>query len=627
MESDRAGAGDATPPATLVLTGLSAHVNGRQVLDRVDLTVEAGEVHGLMNRQQDEISLLCQTIVGYLPVSEGTIHIAGRDVTKCSAREIQALGVEYTGGQPMLQVGMTVAENLALGGKWSASGLFTRKSLTAEIQEWLDAEGFEIDARAMVYDLPYSDYAFIEVLNRLRRNPRLLIVDQTLERLSDRRKSHLLAFFRRRIGENRMSVLWTGNEVEDLLLQADRISVMRERHIILTDRVENLNRLYIIRLCFDKMSTGEIVSRPEFYELMHYIDAALSDVPMCVLVLDLDRRVRFLNHAAQRLFCSPSDTVTNRSLEDILGVNNARLHEVVMAAVARNEDFNAHSIICNEDDRRKIADFKLRVIRDSDRIVGHLLTIDDVSDAEHLRQRAMVTENLKNIGLLAAGVAHEVNNPLEIMTNLISYLRLTNTDPKAAELLGKVEQEAERIQHIVDNLVLFSGRRDKPVRTMDVRNLIREILDLLGFHVRDLNIDFTFHGGDKPLWIDADHNEMRQVFLNLLRNSIDALRETGGHIRIEASEVVEFEQTKVRITVSDDGPGIRLAHIDDIFLPFVSDKVGAGSHNQGLGLSIVYNLVREQGGVISVSNLARQGCQFVLEFPSSPVARDVPAPL
>ena len=609
--------------ARLVLSDVSANMNGRQVLDHVDLRVEAGEIHGLVNRQHDEKSMLCKAIIGELPVSGGGIALSGVDITGLSAREIHGLGVEYAGGQPMLQAGMTVADNLALGGKWSAGRLFTRRSLNAEIQAWLDAEGFDLDASRRVLELPYSDHAVVEILNRLRREPKLLIVDETLDRLSEKRQRELLAAFRRGTERRGMSVLWTGNEMENLLLRADRISVMRENHIILTDKVSNLNQLYIIRLCFDQLSDDGVVSRPQFYELMHFIDAALSDVPMCVLVMDLDRRVRFLNHAAQRLFSCEGETVTDRSLREVLGASNSRLHEVVMNAAAGQDDFNARSIVFNEYDRRKIADVKLRGIRDKSHVVGHLLTIDDVSDAEHQRQRAMVSENLKNIGLLAAGVAHEVNNPLEIMTNLVSYLRLTATDAKTGELLAKVEQEAERIQKIVDNLVLFSGRRDKPVRTMDIRLLIGEILDLIGFHVRDMNIEFAFKASDKPLYIDADHNEMRQVFLNLVRNSIEALRENGGHVRIDAEEVREFDQTKIRLTMTDDGPGIGMEHVEDVFLPFVSEKIGDGP-NQGLGLSIVYNLVREHGGVISVKNLPVRGCQFVLEFPASAAPGTLP---
>ena len=613
---DAATAVNATRPARLELAGVSANVHGRQVLDDVDLIVEAGEIHGLINRQHDERSMLCKAIIGDLPISGGRILYNGADITGLSPRETLALGVEYTGGQPLLQIDMTVAENLALGGDWNAGRLFSRKSLNAEIQTWLDAEGFDLDARRDVAQLTYSDFSYVEILNRLRRRPQLLVVDETMDRLPERRQLALLAAFRRAGAERGMSVLWSGNEIEDLLIRAGRISVMRKNHIMLTDKVSNLNQVYIIRLCYDQLNEEDTISRPEFYELMHFIDAALSDVPMCVLVMDLDRRVRFLNHAAQRLFACEGDTVTNRSLGEVLGGNNSRLQEVIMNAAIQQEELNARSIVLNEFDRRKIADVKLRVIRDQKQVVGHLLTIDDVSDSEHMRQRVMVTENLKNIGLLAAGVAHEVNNPLEIMTNLISYLRLTNSDAKVEELLGKVEMEAERIQKIVDNLVLFSGRRDKPVRTLDIRMLIGEILDLLGFHVRDMNIEFAFRAGDRPLCIEADHNEMRQVFLNLFRNSIEALRDGGGHIAIEADEVLEYNQRKVRIRMADDGPGIKLEHIEDIFLPFISDKIGSGP-NQGLGLSIVYNLVREHGGMIRVKNLPAAGCEFVLEFPAA----------
>jgi two-component system NtrC family sensor kinase len=211
-------------------------------------------------------------------------------------------------------------------------------------------------------------------------------------------------------------------------------------------------------------------------------------------------------------------------------------------------------------------------------------------------------------------VAHEVNDPLAIISNYLGFIRGEAADPEVVQAANLAQEETIRIQEIVDNLVTFSGKRPPGTAEVDVMALARELCALLRFHAGDREVRFVCAGPDFPLCVRADPNEMRQVFLNLFRNSLDAI-EGKGEIRTEAFLETGRDGTKrVKIVVADTGKGIQLKNTDDVFRPFITTKKGKNPH-QGLGLSIVYGIVEKYGGKIQAQNLPGGGCEFSLVFP------------
>ncbi len=221
----------------------------------------------------------------------------------------------------------------------------------------------------------------------------------------------------------------------------------------------------------------------------------------------------------------------------------------------------------------------------------------------------MLANNLSSVGLLAAGVAHEVNNPLAIISNYISFLLRRTPEGAERETILNIREETSRIQQIVNNLVAFSGRRDSYTGKCDLYASACELADLLQCNAKHSDIEFVIIPPDRQAEIAANPNEVRQMFVNLFRNSIEAMP-NGGVISIRFIA----DSDKLRLSVSDTGPGISVKNLEDIFLPFVSSKAGNGL-NQGLGLSIVHGLVEKFGGAISAHNLPGGGCEFRLSFP------------
>lgn len=236
--------------------------------------------------------------------------------------------------------------------------------------------------------------------------------------------------------------------------------------------------------------------------------------------------------------------------------------------------------------------------------------------ANQLRQaheRLIQNERLAVTGQLAAGVAHEINNPLAIIKNLIQLLRLAPSEQDFVKNLDAMEEELDRIARIVRGLLSFSRPPSLGGPPADVKRELEEVATLLAGSFRKRNIEFTVEcDPDLPLLqMSSDH--FRQVLINLLRNAEQAL-EQGGKISVRAfSRKDEAGKSFVQIEVEDNGCGISPENLSHIFEPFFTTK--RSKEGVGLGLSVTYGLVTAVGGKIEVSSEPGKGTLFIIQIP------------
>jgi signal transduction histidine kinase len=225
------------------------------------------------------------------------------------------------------------------------------------------------------------------------------------------------------------------------------------------------------------------------------------------------------------------------------------------------------------------------------------------------------TNKMAAIGRLGAGVAHEINNPLAIITekagllkDLLTFSEETPPKEKMVELVDSVLRSAERCGGITHRLLGFAKHMDVGHEAIDLDNLLREVLSFLDKEAayRRIRIDFAY--GEEPPMVVSDRGQLQQVFLNIINNAFAAV-DDGGHIEIGIEPVGE---DSVAISVADDGVGIPEAQIRQIFDPFFTTKKGAGT---GLGLSITYGIVQKLGGQISVRSQVGEGTSFTVTLP------------
>jgi signal transduction histidine kinase len=252
---------------------------------------------------------------------------------------------------------------------------------------------------------------------------------------------------------------------------------------------------------------------------------------------------------------------------------------------------------------------------DHDRIRLLEQSHESFENLKHFQAQMVQTEKLVSLGQLAAGAAHEINNPL---TGILGYSDLLVDDPTLGErqrvVAEKIRTLSRRIKTLVTSLLSFARRVPTEKLALDLNQVIASALHLSNLDLRGKHIQVQNEADPDLPHIFGDANQVLQVFFNLISNAVDALEEVGGgKLVIRTSH----DQEKLFIEFSDTGPGIKSPQ--QVFDPFFTTKpVGKGT---GLGLSICYGIVQEHGGRIECLNRPEGGATFVVEFPVTALNR------
>jgi two-component system NtrC family sensor kinase len=236
------------------------------------------------------------------------------------------------------------------------------------------------------------------------------------------------------------------------------------------------------------------------------------------------------------------------------------------------------------------------------------------AEREQLRQRLTQSEKLAALGQFVAGIAHELNNPLQGVLGHLELLRVTGAFPKQLRReVQTIYREADRAAKIVRNLLVFAGSRRVARRSVSLNAVLQKIVALRTPACRAANIELVRHYDDKLPRVQSDPLLLHQVFLNMVMNAEHAIAAQGGPGRIEITTAVSPARDRIVATVRDTGSGIAPETLPRIFEPFYTTKeVGQGT---GLGLAIAYGIVQDHGGSITAANHPNGGAVFTVEFP------------
>ncbi len=245
-------------------------------------------------------------------------------------------------------------------------------------------------------------------------------------------------------------------------------------------------------------------------------------------------------------------------------------------------------------------------------VVGRLVIVDDITERIELESQLSQAEKMSSIGLLAAGVAHEVNTPLAVISSYAQMLsKQIRGDDQKAMLLEKITQQTFRASEIVNNLLNFSRTSGTEFSEVSVNKVIKDTLGLLEHQFKTARVKIEEDLDAKLPLIQGNTGKLQQVFLNLVLNAKDAMA-GGGTLRVMTSN-----GSGVNVTIMDTGSGIAQEHIQRIYDPFFTTKTSQrdGRRGTGLGLSVTYGIIQEHAGKIRVESRVGEGTTFYLEFP------------
>ncbi len=247
--------------------------------------------------------------------------------------------------------------------------------------------------------------------------------------------------------------------------------------------------------------------------------------------------------------------------------------------------------------------------------IGRLIIFDDITEREELERRLVQADKLSSIGLLAAGVAHEVNTPLAVISTYAQMLaKQVSGDEQKAKLLDKIAKQTFRASEIVNSLLNFSRTSPTDFADVDLNRVIRETASLVEHQFQKAGVATDLALADSLPVVRGNSGKLQQVFLNLFINARDAMP-GGGLLKVSTRAEGGFAVIEVR----DTGQGIPQEHLARIYDPFFTTK--GPKKGTGLGLSITYGIVHEHEGVIEVDSSVGSGTRFRLEFPGVAVRR------
>jgi two-component system, NtrC family, sensor kinase len=344
--------------------------------------------------------------------------------------------------------------------------------------------------------------------------------------------------------------------------------------------------------------------------LKDFSENIVESLNVGVLAVDLEGRVEFWNTQLEGLTGILRADAVNRPLAEVLPA------DLEAEIAARADEDRVSSLykfhLRNREGRNLLVNVSIAPLAGkSGERLGRLILVDDITQRMRLEEQLVQTEKLTSLGLLAAGVAHEVNTPLAVISNYIQILakQLPADDPRH-NLIEKIVKQTFRASEIVNNLLNFSRTGTAEVREVDLNAVIAETLALVAHPFRNAHVQvIEALKSDLPPVLGSG-NRLQQVFLNLFLNAKDAMP-SGGMLEVRSAAT----NGCVEVEVTDTGLGIAGENLQRIFDPFFTTKaMGRGT---GLGLSVSYGIIKEHAGKIEVRSTPGKGTSFRLEFPTA----------
>jgi PAS domain S-box-containing protein len=350
----------------------------------------------------------------------------------------------------------------------------------------------------------------------------------------------------------------------------------------------------------------------EFERLKEFNENIVESINVGILAVDLDDRIESWNAQMEAMYALSRAEAIDQPLRAVFPV------EFVDALDAARNEHGVHHLykfpLTTRAGEQRTANIAIAPLMSRDFVaVGRIILVDDITERVSLETQLAQADKLSSIGLLAAGVAHEINTPLAVISSYAQLLtKQMRGDARIGPVLEKITQQSFRASEIANGLLNFSRTSTTEFRETNLNQVIRDTLSLLEHQLKTaqivVDLDLTEH---LPV-IHGNPGKLQQVFLNLLLNAKDAMP-GGGRLR-----VATLVNGHVEAIVADSGSGIAPENLKRIYDPFFTTKTmpkPGERRGTGLGLSVSYGIIQEHAGKIHVESAPGAGTTFHLEFP------------
>jgi PAS domain S-box-containing protein len=350
----------------------------------------------------------------------------------------------------------------------------------------------------------------------------------------------------------------------------------------------------------------------EFERLKEFNENIVESINVGILALDLDDRIESWNAQMEAMYAFSRAEAIGQELRAVFPA------EFVEALDSFRHEQGVHHLykfrLTTRAGEQRTANIAVAPLLSRDFVsVGRIILVDDITERVSLESQLAQADKLSSIGLLAAGVAHEINTPLAVISSYAQMLsKQLKGDQRLGPVLDKITQQSFRAAEIANGLLNFSRTSTTEFRDTNLNQVIRDTLSLLEHQFKTAQISVDLELVEELPSIHGNPGKLQQVFLNLLLNAKEAMPE-GGRLR-----VATLVNGHVEAVVTDSGAGIAPEHLKRIYDPFFTTKTTpkpGDRRGTGLGLSVSYGIIQEHAGKIHVESAIGAGTTFHLEFP------------
>ena len=404
-----------------------------------------------------------------------------------------------------------------------------------------------------------------------------------------------------RVQNRTIAVLGLGKTVESDYLSSEDVELLETLSGYIGIAVQNA-RLY-----------ASLQQRIAAYErLKEFNENIVESISVGVLAVDLADRVESWNSQMEVMYATPRAQALGRSLSDIFPPTFVEEYYRIRQSAGIHNFYKFR--LNTPTGETRIANIAIApLVTRHFEVVGRIIIVDDITERLELESQLSQAEKLSSVGLLAAGVAHEVNTPLAVISSYAQLLaKQLQGDDKRSAILDKISQQTFRASEIVNSLLNFSRTSGSEFQAVSLNKIVQDTLNLLEHQFKTGHVQVESELYSELPNVMGNSGKLQQVFLNLFLNAKDAMP-NGGVLRVSTSN-----GDGVKVMVSDTGSGIAAEHIQRIYDPFFTTKTKPGEGRRrgtGLGLSVSYGIIQEHAGKIQVSSRPGHGTTFSLEFP------------
>jgi two-component system sensor histidine kinase AtoS len=599
--------------ATLLrMKNIHVSYSGLDALKGIDFDVQRGEIHALVGEHRAGKSTLVKLLSGVVQKKRGDIVFNGRRVQNFTPDLSMKQGISMIYQDIQVIPSLNAVDNIFAGRMlktWFGSidyGAMTRK--TQELFKTLDVH---FDMYEPLSNLTRGEQYMVELARAVCYDPELIIFDEISNKLTPGEMEKIYKIILD-VKRRNKSVIYITHNLEEIFRFADRVTILKDGYRRGTEYIKDLDKIKLIKLTYSfVLSRNELEkSNISLFYFKQYNESIIKNLPIGVVVLDAANKIYMINFAAIKNLQIESVEILNQLFETLFTAGSWSCREEILQKIKNREKKRWGEIECVHGRFHRLSVYPFY---DEDHVfLGTILLIEDITRERQFKEYLLRTEKIASVDKLAAGVAHEINNPLGIIQNYVELIKAKKLDRTIIEKIVKIERELNRISGIVGSLLSFSKLDVAPDRRVDLAQIIDEVLVLLNHKIEEKHIILEKHIIQTEVCINGDENRLKQLCFNLLLNSIEAVV-NEGLIGIEVGRQV----SNVMLRVTDNGCGIPQEIMDNIFEPFYSTKVS--KKNTGLGLSICQHIVDFHNGTISCWSEPGKQTVFTVTLPSSVV--------